>query len=156
MASMYDHLLGAGAPGGETSLRDFLAALCAGARESHDLGEGRIDLSFAAGGDAAPMPIDTCALVGIVVNELVANAVEHAFGPEGGGRIVVELRRDEDGGRAVVVEDDGIGVPPGAENASVGLKLARRLAGQMGSSLTLRSAPGRTVWTIPLPGSAGV
>ncbi len=58
------------------------------------------------------------------------------------------------GGCAVEVEDDGVGVPPGAEGRSVGLGVARRLVEQMGASLALRSGPGRTVWTIALPNSA--
>lgn len=152
MASLYDHLLGAGLPGGQTCLRDYLGTLCSGAREFHDPAARGIDLSFEAGGEPVPMPIDACTALGVVVNELVANAAEHAFGPGGGGRIAVGLRADGRGGAAVTVADDGAGVPPGAEGRSVGLGVARRLAGAMGASLSLDSRPGRTVWTIALPG----
>ena len=100
------------------------------------------------------MGIDACTVLGVVVNELVANAVEHAFGPAGDGSIAVTLGRTEDGSLVVNVEDDGVGVPPGAESSSVGLDLARRLVERMGASLALRSAPGRTVWTIRLPRAA--
>ncbi len=155
MASLYDHLLGAGLSGDGTSLRDYLAALCAGAREFHDLPARGIALSFEADGDAPPMGIDACTVLGVVVNELVANAVEHAFGAsDGGGRIAVRLDRDGHGGVAITVADDGVGVPPGAESRSVGLGVARRLVEQTGASLSLRSGPGRTVWTVALPSSA--
>ena len=100
------------------------------------------------------MPIDACTVLGIAVNELIANAVEHAFGRAGRGRIAVALGRGEDGGRVVTVEDDGTGVPPGAEAGSLGLRFARKLLEQVGASLTLRSAPGRTVWTVALPDGA--
>jgi two-component sensor histidine kinase len=155
MASLYDHLLGAGLSGEGTSLRDYLAALCAGAGEFHDLAARGIALSFEADGDAPPMGIDACTVVGIVVNELVANAVEHAFGPGAGGRIAAGLVRDGRGGTVVTVADDGMGIPAGAEGRSVGLGVARRLAEQIGASLSLRSGPGRTVWTIALPGGLG-
>jgi two-component sensor histidine kinase len=154
MASLYDHLLGAGLSGEETSLRDYLAALCAGACEFHDLPARGVALAFEGGGDALPRGIADCTLLGVVVNELIANAAEHAFGPEGGGRIAVEVGRDGHGGAVVTVADDGVGVPSGAEGGSVGLSLARRLVEQVGSTLALRSVPGRTVWTIPLPGGA--
>jgi two-component sensor histidine kinase len=154
MASLYDHLLGAGLSGDEASLRDYLGALCAGARDFHGLAEGRIALAFEAGDDAVPMGIDACTVLGIVVNEVIANAVEHAFGRAGRGRIAVALGRGEDGGRVVTVEDDGTGVPPGAEAGSLGLRFARKLLEQVGASLTLRSAPGRTVWTVALPDGA--
>jgi two-component sensor histidine kinase len=155
MASLYDHLLGAGLSGNETCLRDYLAALCAGAREFHDFPARGIALAFEAGDEALPMGIDACTVLGVVVNELVANAAEHAFGPAGRGRIAVRLVGGGGrGGRAVEVEDDGVGVPPGAEGRSVGLGVARRLVEGMGASLALRSGPGRTVWTIALPGDA--
>ncbi len=88
-------------------------------------------------------------------NELVANAVEHAFGrAEGGGRIAMGLGEDEDGGAVVTVADDGTGVAPGAETASIGLGFARKLLAHIGYSLALCSAPGRTLWTIARPGAA--
>ena len=156
MASLYDHLLGAGLSGETTCLRDYLAALCAGARDFHGLPARGVALSFEAVGDAVPVAIDACTVLGVVVNELVANAAEHAFGPAGGGRIAVRLGGDGRGGRAISVEDDGVGVPAGAEGRSVGLGVARRLVEHIGASLALRSEPGRTVWTISLPGTAGV
>ncbi len=85
MASLYDHLLGAGLSGDETSLRDYLAALCAGSREFHDLPARGIALAFEAGDEALPMGLGACTVLGVVVNELVANAAEHAFGPAGRG-----------------------------------------------------------------------
>ena len=133
---------------GTACLWGYLAALCDSARDFHGLAAGRIALSFAAGDDAVPMGIDACTVLGVVVNELVANAVEHAFGPAGDGTIAVTMGRTEDGSLVVNVEDGG--VPPGAESSSVGLDLARRLVERMGAPLALRSAPGRTVWTIHL------
>ena len=155
LASLYDHLLGAGLSGEETSLRGYLATLCAGAREFHGLATRGIALSFEASGDDPRLGVAACTALGVVVNELVANAVEHAFGPEG-GRIAVGLRRDEHGRWAVTVADDGVGVPSAAEGGTggVGLGLARRLAERAGASLALRSEPGRTVWTVLLPGDA--
>ena len=100
------------------------------------------------------LSLDACTALGIVVNELVANAVEHAFGVAGGGRIVVRFGPDGCGGSEVSVEDDGVGVPPGAEGSSVGLGVARRLVERTGGSLSLQSEPGRTIWTIALPGTA--
>ena len=52
------------------------------------------------------------------------------------------------------VEDDGVGVQPGAEGSSIGLGVARRLIKQLGGTLALRPGSGRTVWAIALPGAA--
>ena len=153
LASLYDHLLGAGLSGDAANLRDYLAALCRGAGDFHDLAARGIDLAFEAEDGAVVLGIDACTALGIVVNELVANAVEHAFSEAGGGRIVVRLVPDGRGGREVSVEDDGVGVAPGTEGgSSVGLKVARRLVERAGGALSLRSEPGHTIWTIALPG----
>jgi signal transduction histidine kinase len=66
----------------------------------------------------------------------------------------VRLAPDKHGGIAVSVEDDGVGVPPGAEGRRVGLRVARRLVERIGGSLSLRSEPGRTIWSTALPGTA--
>ncbi|CAA9284931.1 MAG: hypothetical protein AVDCRST_MAG08-4084 [uncultured Acetobacteraceae bacterium] len=149
MASLYDHLLGTDLTGGTACLRDYLAALCVGAREFYSFAPGGVDLSFEADGAGPSVSVEACTVLGIVANELVANAVEHAFGRAGGvGRIVVRLGECEGGGAAVTVEDDGSGVAPGTETASVGLGFARKLLAHIGYSLALRSAPGSTVWTM--------
>jgi two-component system, sensor histidine kinase PdtaS len=154
LASLYDHLLGAGLSGDSTNLRDYLAALCRGAGDFHDFAAQGIDLAFEADDGAVVLRIGACTAVGIVVNELVANAAEHAFAGRGGGRIKVRLVPDGHGGVEVSVEDDGVGVPPGAEGSSVGLGVARRLIERIGGSLALRSGPGRTAWAIALPDAA--
>jgi two-component sensor histidine kinase len=153
-SSLYDHLLGAGLSGDAANLRDYLAALCRGAGDFHDLAAQGINLAFESDGGAVVLGIDACTAVGIVVNELVANAAEHAFTTRCGGRIVVRLAPDGHGGVEVSVDDDGVGVPHGAEGSSVGLGVARRLVERIGGSLALRSGPGRTVWVIALLGAA--
>ncbi len=155
MASLYDHLLGAGLAGDTACLRDYLAALCAGARDFYGLAAGGMDLCFEADGEGPLLSVEACTVLGIVANELVANSVEHAFGRAAGvGRIAVGLGGDAGGGAVVTVEDDGGGVAPGSETASLGLGFARKLLAHIGYSLALRSAPGRTLWTIARPGAA--
>lgn len=74
--------------------------------------------------------------IGIIVGELVINALKHAF-PEGaGGQIWTRLTRDTQGGAVLVVEDDGEGMPPEAlagENG-LGAMIIRQLAGQFGGA----------------------
>jgi two-component sensor histidine kinase len=154
LASLYDHLLGAGLSSDGANLRDYLAALCRGAGDFHDLAARGIDLAFEPDDGEVVLGLDACTAVGIVVNELVANAAEHAFPAAGGGRIVVRLAPNGHGRITVSVEDDGVGVPPGAEGRSVGLRVARRLVERIGGSLALRSGLGRTAWAIALPVAA--
>jgi two-component sensor histidine kinase len=145
LASVFDHLLGIDLSG-DIDLNLYLSNLCASVREFYGLGRQNVELVFKAG-DPLVVGAETCTAIGTVVNELVANAVEHAFGPAG-GTITVCLR-DEGGQRRLIVEDDGRGFRED-ENRSTGLDVARRLVSQVGGSLTLRSKPGDSTWTIVL------
>ncbi|MCB9686134.1 MAG: PAS domain S-box protein [Alphaproteobacteria bacterium] len=83
------------------------------------------------------LPVDLAVPCGLVVNELVTNALEHAFPDGRAGRIRVRLARE---GSLVVVSvaDDGIGMSPGLQPASartMGLRLVATLARQLGSAV---------------------
>ena len=83
----------------------------------------------------------------VIVNELVTNAIKHAFPDNMAGRIAIRLARDEEDGEPALllsIEDDGIGMP--AENQSKGL-------GQPVIASLLRSMRA-TMTTLPLnPGA---
>jgi two-component sensor histidine kinase len=75
----------------------------------------------------------------------VTDALQHAFAGRLGGRVRVELGRLE---RQVVlaVEDNGIGLPPGAEEGdSLGFTLVRALADQIGGRLVVHRGQGTRV-----------
>jgi len=72
--------------------------------------------------------------LGIIVGELVINALKHAF-PEGGsGTISTGFGRDAEGVPVLIVEDDGRGMEPKALDAETGLgaMIIRQLATQFG------------------------
>lgn len=97
-------------------------------------------ISIEVEGDAvslAPRQATACALI---VNELVQNAVEHAFeGPDGLIRIQLE---DIPEGVRIVVMDDGRGLPPGFEwrhSQSLGLKIVHTLVQDLRGELRLKN-----------------
>jgi len=80
--------------------------------------------------DEAIMGLDSGIAFGLVVNELLSNALIHAF-PEGRrGTVSIRVQRAEDNEISLVVRDDGIGLPAGfdlASTDSLGLTLVRAL-----------------------------
>lgn len=95
---------------------------------------------------------DAAIPVALILAEGVANAIEHGFEDGRTGRIGVGAVR-RGGTIELSVRDDGRGLPPGFDAAatdSLGLKIARTLAGQLGASFALRDAAPGTLMELKL------
>jgi two-component system, sensor histidine kinase PdtaS len=101
---------------------------------------GRVEVLVDAVGVLLPINIAIpCALV---INELISNALKHAFPDGRSGEIAVNLRNDTDE-LVLSVSDDGVGIPADldiAKTATLGLELVRLLADQLGAGMTIRRA----------------
>jgi PAS domain S-box-containing protein len=94
--------------------------------------------------DKVSLAIDQAVPCGLIVNELVSNALKHAFpdGRQGGIRVV--LGADE-GLLALAVSDDGIGLPEGFDHrtsTSLGLQLVNSLVSQLDGEIMLEPGQG--------------
>ncbi len=99
-------------------------------------------------------PIALAQPVVLAVNELVVNALRHAFPAERGGTIAVELHRVGGELRAVIA-DDGVGLPAEyAKSAGFGMKLVQMMAAKIGAKLHVESATGAR-FTLSVPYAAG-
>ncbi len=74
---------------------------------------------------------DRAVAIGIIVNELVMNAVKYAY-PDGAGPIHVELRRDGENIK-LVIADDGVGLQVKQDPRSTGM--GQRIVGAMANKL---------------------
>ena len=129
---------------------DYLGRLIEGIRLTYSTGtsiriEKRID----------DMTLDSRVLfpAGMIVNELLTNALRHAFPDGRNGEIEVGLVR-AGGEIELTVSDNGEGIPPHVEvdNArGFGLVLVSTLAEQLGGALELERGNG-TSWTLRFPG----
>jgi two-component sensor histidine kinase len=103
------------------------------------------------------LPVDLGLLCGLIVSELVTNALKHAFpGPEGTEprqpAIVVDLHREESG-FVLSVADNGVGScqPLSAQDSkSLGLRLVAMFAEQLGGTIVCSSEKG-TRCTVAFP-----
>jgi two-component sensor histidine kinase len=92
--------------------------------------------------------------IGIVLGELVTNAIKHAFDGRAKGRIWTKLKRNGDGVAVLMVEDDGKGLAPDAgSDGGLGTMIIRQLAIQFGGepSYAGRKGGGTSV-SVTLPG----
>ena len=110
---------------------------------------GNVDLQVRL--DPAFVSIDTAVPVGLLLNELLTNALKYAFPKGRKGCLLVELEAKPDGQYVVRVEDDGVGLGPDfqLEQANtLGMRLVRMLAKQLDAELSFRSGSGHTTFDI--------
>ena len=91
---------------------------------------------------------------GLILNELVANCVKHAFPDGRSGTVRVTLRAEADAQVVLSVGDSGVGFPPGVDfrhTDSLGLQLIGLLTEQLGGTLTLDRSEG-TLFTMRFAG----
>ena len=99
--------------------------------------------------DGILVDADTAVPLGIVLTELITNAVKYAFPAPRSGTILVQARRSQPGWIELVVRDDGIGMSSLREG-SLGYGLVRSLVQQIQGEIDVRSDAGLTV-TISFP-----
>jgi PAS domain S-box-containing protein len=114
----------------------------------------RVSLDLAV--EDVALAVDKAIPCGLILSELITNALKHAFLAGRSGTVRVELTKGEAGGLRLVVADDGVGLPAGAdvqESASLGLPLVRMLAKQLEAGLEIETSRG-TVVRLTVPGEA--
>jgi len=91
------------------------------------------------------LSLDAAVPCGLIVNELVSNALKYAFPGGRTGEIRISLYGDPDGRVALVVRDNGVGLPPDTDlerSSSLGLRLVRMLAQQLGAEIRIDGSKG--------------
>ena len=87
---------------------------------------------------------------GLIINEVVSNALKHAFPDGRPGRVSIELDRVGDRRVVLTVRDDGVGLPPSFDVGQVdtlGLQLVRDLIDQLRGTVQVSRDAG-TVFTM--------
>lgn len=92
--------------------------------------------------------IDTAIPCGMIITELVTNAVKHAFPSRANGLVEVNLQKGGDNVCELMVRDDGVGFPPGfslSEDRSLGLALVEAFAKGFAGDIEVEREHGTTV-----------
>lgn len=99
---------------------------------------------------------DRAVAMGVIVNELVLNAMKYAY-PGRDGPIRVELKRSGSGRAMLSVEDDGIGHDAETVPKSTGLgrRIVRAIAGKLGADVVYDSDHAGTRVVIAFDVAAG-
>jgi PAS domain S-box-containing protein len=124
----------------EIDLGVYLSQIASAVMRSHAVEGIRLDLKV----DAYPVSVNVAMPTGLVVNELLTNALKHAFNGRGGGTISMHSLADSHGCR-VVIADDGIGLPEGLEwpkRGKLSALIVQSLRENAKAALKFASSPG--------------
>lgn len=124
----------------------YMGDLCNALRALTD--EGRVQLE-ARVEEGILVDADTAVPLGIVITEVVTNAVKYAFPAPEAGTILAEARRSGPGMLELRIRDDGVGATE-AREGSLGYGLVRSLVKQIGGVLTVDGNDGVSV-TVTFP-----
>ena len=122
---------------------DYAASLTQSIWSAH--GAGGLGMRLRLDVEPVALSVATAVPCGLILNELVSNALKHAF-PSGGGTVTVGLAHETGTGRLCLrVCDDGIGLPAGLDwrrARTLGLRLVQMLARQLDGSVDTGPGPG--------------
>ncbi len=115
------------------ALDNYLHALIADIGASAPGGNGWLSLAA----DPVAIDPDHAVAVGVIVTELIINAMKHAY-PSGEGPVRVALHAPAGGGVRLCIEDDGIGRSHSAESSTgLGQLIIEAMAVKLGAMVTI-------------------
>ena len=100
------------------------------------------------------LPTDRAIPMGLIVNELVTNALKYAFPNETKGTVMVTLKRVP-GELRLTVADDGEGIDIRRANSGLGGRLVEGFAQQLGGQVERESGSQGTTVRVILPSPEG-
>lgn len=145
LGQLYDLLNNDGAGDG-IDLGIYLSKVASSVMEAHAAEGVRLELKV----DTWPVSIDVAMPTGLVVNEIMTNALKYAFEGRDGGTIEVSSLVDDTGCR-VVISDDGVGLPDGTtwpQSGKLGDAIAQSLKDNAKAMIDVQSAPNEGVQVI--------
>lgn len=133
-------------------LANYLQRLASQLFRAQNVTPGQAVLVFEL--SSVQVDIDQAIPCGLIVNELLANSLRHAFRDGHGGHVTLHLEQETDGWVRMRVSDTGVGLAADFEarrSRSLGLQLVSDLARQLGGRLEVGSGPGAAFTTVFSP-----
>jgi len=128
----------------QIQLKEYITELVSLIRKSFGALDGRISVDLAI--EDRTVLLDTAIPLGLILNELLTNSLQHAFPDGREGRISIKTANEGEDGIMMDYRDNGIGVPGDFdfnENRTFGLRLIRSIGeSQLGGSVAFTNGNG--------------
>ncbi|SDR71702.1 histidine kinase dimerization/phosphoacceptor domain -containing protein [Gramella sp. MAR_2010_147] len=126
---------------GSIEMKDYFLNLSEGILDSFNA-EERVKIECAM--DKLELDVDTAVPIGLIVNELLTNALKYAFPERQQGVINISLEKDRDQNLKLEVKDNGVGKTEGLtpKGTGFGSQLVKLLTQQLNGSMLERNNHG--------------
>jgi two-component sensor histidine kinase len=123
-------------------IRAYFEKLTQNLFDSYNISPDTIKLKM----DIQPLnlDVDTVVPLGLIINELVSNALKYAFSDQIASTITVEIK-EKDEALTLLVKDDGIGLEESQLGESFGYRLIRAFNDQLDAKLEVDGKDGTTI-----------
>ncbi|MEA5604529.1 PAS domain-containing protein [Nostoc sp. UHCC 0252] len=111
--------------------------------DSYNVSSSQIQLNIQV--DDASLDIETAIPCGLIINELVSNALKYAFVGNRGGKIEVKFYQESESTLTLIIRDNGIGLPENFDSRkakTLGITLVQGLVKQLRGKLEIESHQG--------------
>ncbi|WP_265273691.1 sensor histidine kinase [Nostoc sp. KVJ3] len=111
--------------------------------DSYNVSSSKIQLKIQV--DNASLDIETAIPCGLIINELVSNALKYAFVGNRAGEIEVKFYQEFESTLTLIIRDNGIGLPENFDNKkakTLGITLVQGLVKQLRGKLEIVSNQG--------------
>src|SRR6202167_2949382 len=130
---------------GDVTLRPYFIQLCESLGASMIHNPERLSLVVTV--DDSVVTANASVSLGLIITEMVINALKHAFPEQKRGKIVVDYRSD--GPKwTLSVKYDGIGMPTDGAKPGLGTGIVEALARQLGGRIRVADALPGTIFTL--------
>jgi polar amino acid transport system substrate-binding protein len=122
-------------------LASYISSLCDHLLEAYAVDQKRVKILVSANGIF--LPLEKAVPCGLLINELVVNALKHAFPDGRSGTIKISMGNTGRDAFSLTVSDDGIGATrmelEEGKNKSIGVRLVKSLSEQLGGQCQTES-----------------
>jgi len=129
----------------EVDLNQFLRRLCGLLRDSYPDAFSKVHIDMQGSDGTQHLSLQRAVTCGLLVNELVTNAIKHAFPDRQRGTVRIDIQALAPGRVRVRVADDGVGLASHqglGQGNTLGFQLVPLLGSQLGASVTQEDGPG--------------
>lgn len=126
---------------GSIEMKDYFINLSEGILDTFNA-EDKVKIECAM--DNLDLDVDTAVPIGLIVNELLTNALKYAFPRQQSGVINISLKKDSEENLKLLVKDNGVGKTDGLtpEGTGFGSQLVKLLTQQLNGKMVERNEEG--------------